>query len=65
MPQTALLWHLNCVITAKIWSMGAVVLFACAFSLIIVVQGVLGVPIVDQFRCSWWARRSISSLRPR
>ena len=26
--------------------MGAVVLFACAFSLIIVVQGVLGVPIV-------------------
>ena len=33
------------IMTAKIWSMGAVVLAACAFSLIVVVKGVLGVPI--------------------
>ncbi len=33
------------IMTAKIWSMGGVVLLACTFSLIVVVQGVLRVPI--------------------
>ena len=32
------------IMTAKIWSMGLVVLVACALSLVLVVQGVLGVP---------------------
>ncbi|MDO9041172.1 MAG: ABC transporter permease [Desulfocapsaceae bacterium] len=33
------------IMTSKIWSMGLVVLAACAFSLIFVVQGLLAVPI--------------------
>ncbi len=33
------------IMTAKVWSMALVVLAACAFSLAVIVQGVLGVPI--------------------
>jgi len=33
------------IMTSKVWSMGLVVLVACAFSLVVVVQGLLAVPI--------------------
>ncbi|AWM38982.1 Inner membrane transport permease YhhJ [Gemmata obscuriglobus] len=33
------------IMTGKVWSMGLVVLFACALSLRVVVQGALGVPV--------------------
>ena len=34
------------IMTSKVWSMGGVVLLACAFSLTVVVQGLLVIPIV-------------------
>jgi ABC-2 type transport system permease protein len=43
------------IMTSKVWAMGLVVLVACAFSLVVVVQGLLGVPLEGSrllFLCS-------------